>query len=53
MTEPRHLEEAAQRLKGASVRIDQVREGPDTCENHKVWLEALTAYCRALSDLQA
>jgi len=53
MTVPRHLEEAAQRLKEASLRIEQVREGTETCENKKVWLEALTAYCRALGDLQA
>lgn len=53
MTVSRHLEEAGQRLKEARQRIDQVREGPVTCENQKIWLEALTVYCQALSDIQA
>ncbi|HXX74444.1 MAG TPA: hypothetical protein VEI50_04915 [Nitrospiraceae bacterium] len=52
MTVSRHLEEAAQRLKEARLRIDQVREKPATCENQKVWLEALTGYCQALGDIQ-
>jgi hypothetical protein len=52
MTVSRHVEEAAGRLKAASMQIAQAREGPATCENQTVWLEALTAYCQALADIQ-
>jgi len=37
----------------ASFRIDEARQGPVTCENQKVWLEALTDYCLALSEVQS
>lgn len=53
MTVPKHLEDAVDRLKEAEFRIDEARQGPVTCENQKVWLEALTDYCRALSEVQA
>ncbi len=53
MTVPKHLEAAAARLKEAEFRIDEARRGPVTCENQKVWLEALTDYCVALSEVQA
>lgn len=53
MTVARLVEEAAGRLKAASMQIVQAREGPATCENQTLWLEALTAYCQALADLQA
>jgi len=53
MTVPKHLNEAAAKLKEASFRIDEVREGPVTCENQKVWLEALMDYCLALSEVQS
>ncbi len=53
MTVSRHLEEAAHRLKEARLQIDLVPEGPATCENQKVWLEALTAYCQALGNIQS
>lgn len=52
MSVPRHLEDAAARIKEATRRIAQAREGPTTCENQKVWLEALTDYCQALTDIQ-
>ncbi len=52
MAVPRHLEEAAARLNEASLRIAQAREGPATCENQRVWLEAMTDYCQALADIQ-
>ncbi len=53
MTVPKHLEAAAARMKEATFRIDEARQGPVTCENQKVWLEALTDYCLALSEVQA
>ncbi len=53
MTIPKHLNEAAAKLKEASFRIDEARQSPVTCENQKLWLEALTDYCVALSEVQA
>ncbi len=51
MTVSRHVEEAAGKLQEAAGRIALAREGPDTCENQRVWLEALTTYCEALADI--
>ncbi len=51
MTVFRHVEEAAEKLQEATRQIKLAREGPDTCENQRVWLEALTAYCEALADI--
>lgn len=53
MTVSKHLEEAAERLKEAAFRIEAARQGPVTCENQKVWLDALTDYCLALTDIQS
>lgn len=53
MTVPKHLEDAVARLKEAEFRIDEARQGSVTCENQKLWLEALTDYCLALSEVQA
>lgn len=53
MSVSRHVEEAAGRLKAASTQIALAREGPVTCDNQKVWLEALTEYCQALADIQS
>ena len=53
MTVPKHLDAAAARMKEATFRIEEARQGPVTCENQKVWLEALTDYCLALSEVQA
>ena len=53
MTVPKHLDEAAAKIKEATFRIEEARQGPLTCENQKVWLEALTDYCLALSEVQA
>jgi hypothetical protein len=53
MTVPKHLDEAATKMKETMFRIEEVRQGPVTCENQKVWLEALTDYCLALSEVQA
>jgi hypothetical protein len=51
MTVSRHLEEAAEKLREARQQIALAREGPDSCENQRVWLEALTAYCEAIADI--
>lgn len=53
MTVPKHLDEATTKIKEATFRIGQARQGPLTGENQKVWLEALTDYCVALSEVQA
>jgi hypothetical protein len=53
MTVPKHLDEAAAKMKEATLRIEEARRGPLTSENQKVWLEALTEYCLALSEVQA
>lgn len=53
MTVPKHLDEAAAKMREATSRIEEARQGPVTCENQKVWLEALTVYCLALSEVQA
>lgn len=53
MTVSKHLDNAAARMKEASFRIEAARQGPLTCENQNVWLEALTDYCVALSEVQA
>ena len=53
MTVPKHLEESAAKMNEATFRIEEARQGPVTCENQKVWLEALTDYCLALSEVQA
>ncbi|MDP3091436.1 MAG: hypothetical protein Q8N04_12200 [Nitrospira sp.] len=53
MTVPMHLDNAATRMNEASFRIEEARQGPLTCENQKAWLEALTDYCMALSEVQA
>lgn len=51
MTVSRHVEEAASKLQEAARQIALAREGPNSCENQRVWLEGLTAYCEALADI--
>lgn len=51
MTIPKHLEEAVSRLEDASARIEQARAAPTTLETLRDWLEAVTAYAEALSDV--
>jgi hypothetical protein len=53
MAVSKHLDQAAAKLKEAAFRIDEARQGPVTCENQKVWLEALTDYCLALTEVQS
>lgn len=52
MAVPKHLDDAVTRLKAASYRIDQAREKPLTAESQKEWLEALTDFSVALSEIQ-
>jgi hypothetical protein len=52
MSLPKHLEEAAERLEGASRRIDAARAKPPTVASLGGWLAALTDYTQALSDIQ-
>lgn len=47
------LEEAAERIREASLRIEQAQEAPSSADSHRIWLEALTDYCRALADIQS
>lgn len=53
MAVPKHLNEAAARLKEASARIDEARSQPATPEGTRQWLVALTDFAMALSDIQA
>lgn len=53
MSVSKHLEEAAAKLKDASLRIEGARVGPVNCENQQRWLEALTDYCQALGEIQS
>ncbi len=52
MTVSRIVEEAADKLQEAARQIVLAREGHNSCENQRVWLEGLTAYCEALADIQ-
>jgi len=52
MALPKHLDEAAARLKEASLRIEQARDKPITPDNQQAWLGALTDFSMALSDIQ-
>jgi hypothetical protein len=53
MSVGKHLDEAAAKLKDASLRIEGARVGPATVENQQRWLEALTDYCQALADIHS
>lgn len=51
MAVPKHLEEATVRLKEAALRIDAARALPFTSDAQKLWLEGVTDFCFALSDI--
>ena len=53
MSIPRHLEEAAGRLKDATYRIEGVRAKAPTLESLAEWAAALTDYCASLADIQS
>lgn len=48
---PKHLDEAAGRLEGAAVRIERARAEPTSLESLREWLDAVTEYAEALSEL--
>jgi hypothetical protein len=48
MSLPKHLEEAADRLKDASYRVEEARAKALTLESLRDWLAALTDYTVAL-----
>jgi hypothetical protein len=52
MAVPKHLDEAASRLKEARLRIEVARESPASLDSLKEWLAALTDYAEALKDIQ-
>lgn len=52
MPVPRHLEEAAKRLEEASARIREARASTEAQGPYREWLEALTDYTDALSEVQ-
>lgn len=47
----RRLEEAADRLKMASLRIDEIRSRPASQDQMQEWLAALTDYVIAMTEL--
>ncbi|MHB8872207.1 MAG: hypothetical protein ACYC8T_00835 [Myxococcaceae bacterium] len=51
MALPKHLDEATARLERASERIERARAKPSTPETQREWLEALTDFTLALSDI--
>lgn len=51
MPVPKHLDEAASRLEGAAIRIERARSAPTSLDSLREWLEAITEYADALSDL--
>jgi len=52
MAVPKHLEDAAARLKDAQARIQRVRAKPATLESQQEWLAALTDASQALLEIQ-
>jgi hypothetical protein len=53
MAIPRHLDDAAARMKASSAQIDEARAKPASIEALQQWLAALTDFCLALSDIHA
>jgi hypothetical protein len=52
MTVPKHLEEAVSRLTEASPRIERIRARPSSSSKVAEWLEALSDFALAQSDIQ-
>lgn len=53
MTLSRHLNDAADRLKGAAARIETARAKPPSLESLREWLEATSDFSLALADVHA
>ncbi len=52
MAVPKHLDEAVARLKTSLARIDEARAKPVTLKTLQEWLDALTDYTVAQSDIE-
>jgi hypothetical protein len=53
MALPQHLDDAAARLRVAAARLKEVRQSKTDRPEAREWLEALTDYVLALSDIQS
>jgi hypothetical protein len=53
MSVPKHLDQSAAELRAASERIEAARQRPASLESVREWLDALTDYCSALSDIHS
>jgi len=52
MALPKHLDEAAARMKDAGTRIEHARAQPISLEMLRDWIDAVSDLCFALSDIQ-
>ena len=52
MTLPKHLEEAVAKLEQASYLIEQARAKSLTLDSVQEWLEGLTGYVKAATEIQ-
>ena len=53
MSVPRHLDQSVGRLRVAGARIDAARQRSLSLESLRGWLEALTDFASALSDIHS
>jgi hypothetical protein len=53
MSVPNHLDQSVAKLRQASAHIDAARQQPPSLESLREWLEALTDFTAALSDIQS
>lgn len=53
MSLPKHLDEAAARMKDAATRIELAREQPVSLETLRGWVAAVSDFCLALSDVHS
>ncbi len=53
MSVPKHLDQSVAQLREASARIDAARQRPSSLESLREWLEALTEFTSALSDIHS
>lgn len=49
---PKHLDDAVARLEQASKQIDEARAKPVTLETIREWLEGLTNFAKATTEIQ-
>ena len=52
MTLPKHLDEAVAKLEQASYQIEQARAKSLTLDSVQEWLEGLTGYVMAVTEIQ-